>query len=607
MDIVFLAGIVITLATAVPVVLQLRNHPRGLFVLFFAEMWERFSYYGMRGLLIFYLTQHFLFDDKFAQGQYGAYAALVYLTPLIGGLLADRFLGTRKAIAFGALLLVAGHFTMAFEGKPATQVLTYQGARYEFVVEGRADDRQVQLQVGDKTYDYAAAADGGLEIKGLAPGAPLPSVLPKGGYELSVDGRSPLHAGVLFLALSLIIVGVGFLKPNISTIVGQLYPQGDPRRDPGFTLYYYGINLGAFWAAIACGWLGQNVGWWAGFGAAGLGMLAGYLVFVLGKPLLEGHGEPPAPEVLKKPTLGPISAEWTIYLAALVGVGVVWVLVQRYAVVGYLLGAGSLAVLGYLGWYMATKCTKVERERMMLALVLIGASVVFWTLFEQAGSSLNQFAERNTNLAVGAGQSMTAAQTQSFNSGFILIFAPVFSALWAFLGRRAADPNPAVKFGLALLQVGAGFFVLVWGASFADEAFQVPLIFLVLAYLLHTTGELCLSPVGLSQMTKLATGAVVATIMATWFLASSWAQWLGGLVAQLTAAETVAGQVLDPGKALATYVDVFRMIGFWGLGAGVILLALSPFLKRWAHGASDTTTLAPPVDGERQTVPETPN
>jgi POT family proton-dependent oligopeptide transporter len=601
MDIVFLAGVVVTLATVIPVILQLRTHPRGLFVLFFAEMWERFSYYGMRGLLIFYLTQQFLFDDSFSQGQYGGYTSLVYLVPLIGGLLADRFLGTRRAIMFGAILLVLGHFTMGVEGKPATQVLQYDGAKYEFVVGGRGETRHAQIKVDDKLYDYGAAPAGGLEIKGLPVGAPLPSVLPKDAYKLSVEGRDPIFVGILYLALSLIIVGVGFLKANISTIVGQLYPAGDPRRDPGFTLYYYGINLGAFWAAIACGWLGQNIGWWAGFGAAGVGMLAGLIVFVWGKPLLEGKGEPPDPVKLKKPLLGPVNIEWTIYLGGVAAIAVVWVLVQRYEAVGYLLAAGSVLVLGYLALFMVRECTKVERERMMLALVLIAASVVFWTLFEQAGSSLNLFAERNTQLGLPLGQSMTAAQTQTFNSGFILLGAPVFSALWAWLGARSADPNPAIKFGLGLLQVGAGFFVLVWGAGFADASFKVPLMFLVLAYLLHTTGELCLSPVGLSQMTKLSAPAVVSTIMATWFLASSWAQWIGGKVAQLTAAETVAGQVLDPAKALATYVDVFKMIGFWGLGAGAVLIIASPILKHWAHGASDSRP-APELDGERQAV-----
>jgi POT family proton-dependent oligopeptide transporter len=607
MDIVFLAGVVITLVTAIPVVLQLRAHPKGLVILFFAEMWERFSYYGMRGLLIFYLTQHFLFDDRTAQGQYGAYTSLVYLLPLVGGFLADRWLGTRKAIAFGALLLVAGHFTMAFEGKPAVQELTYQGATYEFQVEGRGGAREPRLVVDGRAYAYGPSADGGLQIRDLPAAAPLPSVLPAGSYQLSVREQTPIFKNVLYLALALIIMGVGFLKANISSIVGQLYPEGDPRRDPGFTLYYYGINLGSFWAGIACGWLGQNLGWSWGFGAAGVGMLAGYVVFVLGKPLLEGKGEPPDPVKLARPVAGPISLEWLIYLGGLAGVGLVWLLVQRNAVVGYMLGAGSVIVLGYLIAFMVTKCTKVERERMILALVLVAGAVVFWTLFEQAGSSLNQFAERNTDLSVGFGQTLTPAQTQSFNPGFILIFAPVFSAIWAALGTRRLDPNPAIKFGLGLLQVGAGFFVLVWGAKFAGPDFQVPVIFLLLAYLLHTTGELCLSPVGLSQMTKLAPAAVISTIMATWFLASSWAQWLGGIIAQFTATETVAGQVLDPGRALATYVDVFAKIGLAGIAAGVLMLAFSPILKRWAHGVDDIhpqqpEPTAPTADGERQAV-----
>ena len=590
MNWVMMLGIAVTVVTAIPVVLQLRSHPRGLVVLFFAEMWERFSYYGMRGLLIFYLTQQFLFDDKFSQGQYGAYTALVYLTPPVGGFVADRFLGTRKAIVFGALLLVVGHMTMGIEGKPATQVLHYGERQYVFNVEGRGDSRHVRLKVDDKLYDYAPAADGGLQIKDLPAASPLPSVLPKGSYSLSVQERDPLYVNIFYLALSLIVLGVGFLKPNISAIVGQLYPERDPRRDPGFTLFYYGINLGSFWAGLLCGLLGEKVGWWAGFGMAGVGMLAGFVVFVLGKPLLMGKGEPPDPVKLAKPVAGPINLEWSIYLLSLLGLAVVFFLVQRNAVVGYILLAGSAATLAYLGWFMTMKCTKIERERLMLALTLILGSVVFWALFEQAGSSLNQFAQRNTQLAISATQNLAAAQTQAFNPFFILLFAPVFSALWAFLGRRGADPNPVVKFGLALLQVGLGFFVLVWGSSFADADHRVPLMFLLLAYLLHTTGELCLSPVGLSWMTKLSPAAVVATIMATWFLGTSGGQMVAGLVAQLTAAETVAGVVLDPAKALETYVGVFRMIGFWGVGLGALLLLLSPVLKRWAHGVDKNRT-----------------
>jgi proton-dependent oligopeptide transporter, POT family len=583
MNIVVVVGVLITLLTGLPVLLQLRRHPKGLFVLFFAEMWERFSFYGMRGLLIFYLTQHFLFDDTFAQGQYAAYNALVYLMPLLGGMAADRWLGTRKAVGFGALLLVAGHFAMAIEAKPATQVLTYGGSAYEFVAEGRQNDRTVCLKVGPGCYAVTAASTGGIEIKDLPAAAPLPTVLPPGSYELTVKDRALWGVNIFYLALSLIVMGVGYLKPNISSIVGQLYPQDDPRRDPGFTLYYYGINLGAFWAAVVCGLLGQSVGWWAGFGLAGVGMLAGFVVFVRGKPLLEGHGEPPDPEALKRKVAGPISFEAVIYLASIAGIAVVWALVRNYGAMGWVQVAGWAATFAYLGWFMV-KLDRIERHRLILALILIIASVVFWTLFEQAGSSLNQFAERNTILPNSGFWTITPSQTQSFNAGFILIFAPLFAWIWATLGQRGKDPNPVVKFGLALIQVGLGFFVLVWGASFADAAYRVPAIFLALAYLLHTTGELCLSPIGLSQMTKLAPPILVSTVMAVWFLGSSAAHYLAGVVARFTASETVAGQVLDPAKALATYVSTFQAIGLGGIVLGAALLAASPWLKKLAHG-----------------------
>ena len=580
MNIIIIAGVLVTLITAIPVVMQLRRHPRGLMILFFAEMWERFSYYGMRALLIFYLTQHFLYDDKFANGQVGAYVALVYLLPLVGGSLADHYLGTRKAVAFGALLLVAGHSLMAVEGPAATQVLTWQGSEYVFQVEGRGRERDVKLVVGDSSYSFVAGKEGGLTIKDLAADAVLPAILPKGTFELSVRGRDPFFAGVFYMALALIVMGVGFLKPNISSLVGQLYPKSDPRRDSGFTLFYYGINLGSFWAAILCGWLGQEFGWWLGFGLAGLGMLAGYLVFVWGKPMLEGHGEPPDLAKLTKPVLGPITLEWVIYLASLAGLGLVWAFVQRFDLVGYALGAGAVCVLIYIGAFMARQCTRAEAARLMLALLLIATAVVFWTLFNQAGSSLKLFAERNTVLDL-FGVAIQPAQTASFNSGFILLLAPAFAALWAFLARRGLDPNPPAKFALALLQVSAGFFLLVWGSeNFAGEDFRVPMIFLVLAYLLHTTGELCLSPVGLSQMSKLAPPAIIATIMATWFLASAAAGYLSALIAQLAATETIAGQVLDPAKALATYNDVFTTIALWGTGIGAALLVLSPLLGR---------------------------
>ena len=634
MNIVIVAGVLITVLTCIPVLWQMRGHPRGMYVLFFAEMWERFAFYGMRALLVLYLTKHFLFSDVAAAGQYGAYQSLGYMLPLVGGILADRYLGTRKAVAFGALLLVCGQLTMAVQGKPAHQVLSYGRAKYEFQVADR--NAPAKLKVGTGAYTYRAMPDGGLEIEGLPAGAPIPNILPKAAYQLSVTDQNPIYLNFMYFALATIIMGIGFLKANISSIVGQLYSKSDPRRDAGFTLYYFGINLGSFWAASLCGYLGETVGWWAGFGLGGLGMLAGFVVFVLGRGWLEGRGEPPDPKLLVKPVFGPINREVLIYAGGLVGILVVYVLVRHNAAVGWLLAIGSAAVFAYVGRYMVTKADRVERQRLLLAMTLVLGSIVFWTLFEQAGSSLNLFAERNVQLQLlqkpvivpilgwqlflGTKEMLTAAapatqriwidmqltgsQLQSVNPGFILIFAPVFAAIWAFLGRRDRDPNPMVKFGLSLVQVGLAFLVLVWSATYADASFRTPLIFITLCYFLQSTGELCLSPVGMSQITKLSPVVLVSTMMAVWFMGISWAEWIGGIVAQLAGTETIAGQVVDPARALATSVHVFGVLGVVAIGVGVVFLALSPWLSRWAHTPGAVPSAAPPlpVDGERQTV-----
>ena len=613
LNLVVMLGIVVTLVTGLPVLLQLlRNHPRGLIILFFAEMWERFSYYGMRGILIFYLTQHLLFDQATASAQYGSYTALVYLLPLLGGLLADRYLGTRKAVAFGALLLVAGHGMMAYEGKPATQNLVYAGQSYEVAATGRVDTREARLIVAGKPYEFGPAEGGGLEIKGLGDAGPLPQVLPKDSFKMeTTQDQSGVNA--FYLAVSLIIMGVGFLKPNISTIVGQLYPQGDPRRDSGFTLYYYGINLGAFWASILCGLLGQTVGWWAGFGLAGVGMAAGFVVFVLGKKHLEGKGEPPNPELLAKPILGPINREWLIYGLSILGVGLVWLLVPHSDMVDTALIVSTLASIAVIAAVIVLGCkTWVERQRMMLAVILIFGAVVFFTLFEQAGSSLNLFASTNVDMTITSqavtflgipvgtpdqiraigldpasvffiDSSIGAAQTQSFNAAFILIFAPVFAALWAYLARRNLDLNPTMKFGLGLLQVGLGFLVVVWGAGLADSSFRVPLMLLGFLYLLHTTGELFLSPVGLSEITKLSLPSVVSFMMAVWFLSSSIAQFVGGKIAGLMGTESIGGQVLDPQAAFVASLDGFTKLGWAGVGCGVFFVLISFLVRSWAH------------------------
>ncbi len=623
MNIVIFAGVLVTLITCIPVIWQLRNHPRGMVILFLTEMWERFSYYGMRGLLIFYLTEQFLFSDKEAAAQYGAYTTLVYLMPLLGGIVADRYLGTRKAVAFGALLLVCGHLTMAVEGPPAVQVLRYHGHTYNFTSDGRGADRHVRLQVGGAQYDYAPGEDGALLVRGLPATAPVPSVLPKGDYQLAVEKRSQLYVNFFYLALSLIVMGVGYLKATVSSIVGQLYTKNDPRRDPGFTLYYYGINLGSFWAAVLCGWLGENFGWSFGFGAAGVGMLAGFLVFVLGRPLLEGYGEPPNRELLKRPLLGPVNRENLIYILSLGAIGLLFMVVGHSKIIGTFLGVCAASVLAYVFWWLSRNGDRKEWERIFLALTLVVGATVFWTLFEQAGSSLNLFAQRNVNLdlvlhpirfavlgrdvffgsfamlgqagltpqsVVWIDTGMTAAQTQSFNAGFILIFVPIFAALWAWLGKLGRDPAPVAKFGLALIQVGISFLLLVYGAQYADGHWRTPLVFLAMAYLLQTTGELCLSPIGLSQITKLAPPLLIATLMSVWFLAESAAQYVGGFIAALTSSETVGGKVLDPKLALDTTIGVFHTIGLVGTGVGVLFLLLNPLIKHWSHGSDRTFT-----------------
>ena len=614
MNIVILLGLLVTFATGIPVLLQLlRGHPKGLIVLFFAEMWERFSYYGMRGILIFYLTQHLLFDRAEASSVYASYTALVYLLPLLGGFIADRWLGSRKAVAFGALLLVAGHISMGFEGPPARQDLIYGGRVYPIAAEGRMDDRVAHIVVEGKKYEFGPREGGGITIPGVPIETGLPASIPDGQFEIRTL-QDPGSTSMFYFAVSLIILGVGFLKPYISAVVGDLYPHGDPRRDSGFTLYYYGINLGAFWASILCGLLGQHFGWWAGFGLAGVGMFLGWVVFMLGKPLLEGKGEPPNPAKLREPFAGLVNREWMTYIMSILAIGIVFLTVQNSKLVGGALIAAIILSIAALAWIIIRVCkTTVERQRMGLAAILVLGSVVFFTLFEQAGSSLNLFASTNVDLsltqagghflgipfgtpeqlsAIGVkpanwwswiDTSVGAAQTQSFNAGFILIFAPLLAALWTWLGRRGTDPNPTLKFGFGLVQVGLGFLIVVWGAGLHDSAFRVPLILLGLLYLLHTTGELFLSPVGLSEITKLTLPGVVSFMMAVWFLASSIAQFVGGFIAGLLVTESVGGEVLDPKLALDTAIGGFQALGWAGVGFGVVFILLSFLVRGWAH------------------------
>lgn len=498
------------------------GHPKGLMICFATEMWERFSFYGMKYLLLLYLTKYHLFTDSAGLEVLGSYAAMVYAMPVIGGLLADRYLGMRKSVIFGGLLLVAGHLGMAFEGEQARII-------------------------GDQVV------------------------------------RDETALQVFYASLALIVVGVGFLKPNISTIVGKLYSTDDPRRDPGFTIFYMGINIGSFTATVLCGYLGETLGWSYGFGAAGIGMLLGLITFIYGQKYLRGLAEPPEDGGLDQASPIGIKREHFIYLCAILSIGVIWQMLQFHAAVGMLLNVLSLILLAGLTWFLVARCDRVERHRMIVLMVLTMSTVVFWALFEQSAASMTLFADRATNREL-LGVSWTASQFGSLNPFFIFMFAPVFAWLWTRLAKLGLEPSTPVKFALGIAQAGLGFGALVIGAANPDQAGLVSGWWLVLAYLLHTCGELCLSPVGLSAVTKLAVPSVVGVMMGAWFLATAYSEFVAVQLAKLAAMETQAGEVADRAAALASYSDLFGTLLWLGLGVGLFMLLISPVLRRMSHG-----------------------
>ena len=574
------------------------GHPAELARLFTTEMWERFGYYGMRALLTLYLTKHFLFSDQQATGLYGGYTALVYLTPLVGGFIADQYLGFKRSVKFGAIVMAIGYFTLAFGGSPAKPYATVNGQRYEVVVDHFVDrptsdpaeirslvDNGRKLQIRGNEDGSVSLLDNGTEAKHL----------PKGSVEFGGD-RNQLTLAIMLVALSLISVGNGFFKPNISTIVGTLYEQGDRRRDAGFTIFYMGINVGSILGQLFCPLLADWLGWWAGLSLAGVGMTISYLLMQFDGGRLDGYGERPAHAPNK---------DIVIYVCALIAVPVFVFLFSNLmnsapaaegsGFIGYLMslslmgkllfGTFIIAVPGILAWSYA-KGTRAEAQMMTAAMVLIVFNVFFWTLFEQAGSSLTLFADRNTDRSVFGLFSISAPQTQNFNPICIVLFAPVMSWLWTSLAKRGLEPSIPIKFSIALLGVGAGFLFLVFGSTFAGPAnnYQVGLWWLAGLYLIHSLAELCISPVGLSMITKLSIARVVGLMMGVWFLSISVAQYFAGIVAQFASVETVGGQVTNLKVSLDTYTGTFTTIAWIAIAAGVVLFLLSWPLKKWMHG-----------------------
>ena len=479
---------------------EFAGHPKGLYMLFFAEMWERFSYYGMRALLVFYLTEHWLFSDAKSNLIYGAYTSLVYITPVLGGYLADRYLGQRKAVLFGGILLAFGHCLMAVEGH---------------------------------------------------------------------GGQVDPAINIFWLALALIIVGSGFLKANISVIVGELYSLRDPRRDGAYTIFYMGINVGAGAGSILVGYLGQTVGWRYGFGLAGIGMVAGLLVFVVGKAALRGRGEPPEGSDLRTKIAG-VSREWLLYGIGIASVAVIWGLIQYQDVIMWFLILGGIALLGYV-LVAAFQLERDARDRIFAIIFLVALEPLFWGLYEQAGGSFNLYTDRFT-----ARGDVPASLFQAVNPIYIMIFAPILAWLWTALGRRGLEPSTPFKFGLGLVQVGISYLAFVWGAEAAGPALT-PVIFVFLLYLFQTTGELCLSPVGLSAMTRLAPRHMASLIMGAWFYATAGGEFLAGKIGEATG-NGAGGEMTKQGT-----LSVYDEIGWIAVGVGVVVLVVAPLVKRLMH------------------------
>jgi POT family proton-dependent oligopeptide transporter len=540
-------------------------HPKALFFLFMVELWERFSYYGMRAFLVLYLTKAlvtggFGLEKKVAYGVYAAYGALVYLTPLAGGFLADRLLGFRRAIIWGAMLMAAGQFTLS----------TSTGT--EFVSQSQYEAR---TKAGESPEAIAA-------------------------------GRTPAKGNewLMFTGLSLLVIGNGFFKPNISSLIGRFYGQGDPRRDGAFTIFYMGINMGAFLAPLTCGTVAEIEGWKYGFMLAGTGMVTGLLIFLYTTRtgVLEHHADPPA-QADGTPT--PFAKMLPVILGTFAVVPVAIFLMRPNDTVdaflqkqlGWLISqftgappdlsslsamdallavVGTLAI-GYM-LYLSFTYPVEERQRIWVIIVLLFFTTVFWTFFELAGSALNLFTDENVDKNI-LGMTLTASNFQAANALFIMIFATLFSVMWVWLARKKLDPPAPVKFSIGLFLLGAGFLVLNLGKGVAVAGI-VPAMFLILLYLLHTLGELALSPVGLSLVTKLAPAKVVGFMMGFWFLSSAIAHQAGKWIA----GETAAPKDATKEQTLELSLGVFNQVGLFAIGCAVLLLVLSPLLKKWMHG-----------------------
>lgn len=479
-----------------------KGHPKQLALLFFTEMWERFSFYGMRALLVLFMVHQLHYADAKANLIYGTYTALVYLMPLFGGIAADKFLGYRKAIILGGILMAAGHLILA------------------------------------------------------------------------IPTEWSFFAGMAFL-----ISGNGFFKPNISTMVGKLYAPGDSRRDGAFSIFYMGVNLGAAIGGLICGYIGQKINWHYGFGLAGIFMVIGLITFMFGQKSLGEIGLTPKESSGVETAM---SKQLTVLVASLVIIPIFIFLFNNYTLMGKIMFpvciAATIAMI-----IIAFQQDKEAKNKMLAAIILVAFSVLFWAFYEQGGGSLNLYTERNVNTF-----GMPAAAINNFiNPFYIILLSFPFAWMWIRLANKGKEPSTPMKFTLSFLQLGVGFLLFVIGAKLALNG-RVSFLWYALGYLLLTTGELCISPIGLSMITKLSPTKYTGMMMGFWFLASALGQHLAGVIGTLMAIPSEGGATtVSAVESLSIYSGVFMKIFYVSLGGGLVLLLLVPILKRWS-GATKT-------------------
>lgn len=480
------------------------KYPKQLWNLFMIEMWERFCFYGMRGMLTVFMVKQLLLNDEAANLQYGAIQAFVYAFTFIGGLFADKILGLRKSLVWGAILMIIGGFTIA------------------------------------------------------------------------ISPEKLFYLGICFS-----IVGTGFFKPNVSSMVGQLYREGDSRRDAGFSLFYAGINVGAMLGGILMIWVGKEYSWSLAFALVGIVMILSLITLALTKHSLGPIGSSPIQDSASRTPL-----ELSTYAGSIAVIPVIWLLVTNTTYTDWVMYLAAPLALLWIGYEM-TKYDAATVKKLIAALVFIIFSVFFWAFFEQSGGSLSLFAESNLHSSLLGmdfeGSPLPNAVNNSSNSVFVILFAAPVGLLWVWLANRKLEPNSIVKFGISFLLLGAGFYVMYSTVRFADEDGKTSLNVFTTAWLVLTFAELCLSPIGLSLMTKLSPQKMQGLMMGMWFLASAYGQYIAGI---LGAAMSVSDEKKEPTnlEKLVSYTDGYYQLAVYALVLGVVLIAISPIVKRFMGG-----------------------